>query len=188
MAWKKRPAQPQAERSGDRAKARNYAVELLSRQDHSTAVLYEKLCRRYTEEAAAFAVAEMVQLGYADDARYARGKARQLYGQHKSRRVIARALVEKGVPKELAAQTLEELYAEWGEELSARQQWEEEPQPEAADPEAAAALALVEKSYRRKLAEGRSDLVLAALQRRGFGYRTARAALRQAALAAESGQ
>ena len=44
-------------------------------------------------------------------------------------------------------------------------------------PDAAAALRLVEKSYGRRLAEGKRENVLAALARRGFSLRDARAAI-----------
>ena len=52
----------------------------------------------------------------------------------------------------------------------------------------AAMLRLVRRQYARRLAEGREDLVLAALARRGFSYRTARAALACAAQGAQPGE
>lgn len=160
MAWK-RPRVP-AEKCADRAAAREKALELLTGQEFSCQSLYQRLCRRFTEQAAAYAVSEMERLGVISDARYAAGRARSLLLQHKSRRAISDALRRKGIDRQLIAETLDALY---------------EAQPEETDPELEAAAALVRRQYARRLAEGRQDLVLAALARRGFSYRTARAAV-----------
>lgn len=183
MSWQRRPLPSAAERCEDPEQARQRALSWLADRDYSSGGLYEKLCRFYTARAAAYAVAEMVDRGYLDDERYARNQARLLYGQHRSRRIIGLKLAEKGVERDLAARVLDELYEEWGEELAAAAEWRPEQPPELADPETAAAAALVEKQYRSKLQAGRPDLVLAALQRRGFSYRAARAAV--AAVAAQ---
>jgi regulatory protein len=160
LPWQKRTLP--AERSADAAAAREKALDLLTGRDFACQELYERLCRRFTEEAAASAVAAMVGLGYLDDARYAAMKARILLAEHKSRRAAADVLRRKGLEKSLIADTLEALYAR------------EEGEPDA---DVLAAAALVKKQYRRKLAEGRADLVIAALARRGFSYGTAKAAL-----------
>ena len=47
------------------------------------------------------------------------------------------------------------------------------------DPELEAAAALVDSRYRKKLSIGRRDLVVAALQRRGFAYPTIKEAIRR---------
>ena len=47
------------------------------------------------------------------------------------------------------------------------------------DPELEAATALVDGHYRKKLEQGRKDLVIAALQRRGFGYATIKEAIQR---------
>ena len=47
------------------------------------------------------------------------------------------------------------------------------------DPELEAAAALVANRYRKKLADGRRDLVVAALQRRGFAYAVIKEAIRR---------
>lgn len=179
MAWKRRPLPQPAERSDDAAKARQRALDWLAGRDHSSTALYDKLRRYYTDRAAAQAVAEMVQLQFVDDERYARNLARSLYAQHRSRRVIGLKMAEKGVDRPLAARILDELYAEWEDELAAEADWAEQTGQDTpfTDPETAAAAALIEKSYQRKLQDGRPDLVLAALQRRGFSYRAAKAAL-----------
>ena len=165
MPWSKR--MPSAERSTDAAAAREKALDLLTGRDFGCQELYERLCRRFTQEAAAAAVAGMVELHYLDDARYAAQRARMYLAQHKSRRAIADALRQRGLDRVLIEDTLETLYTP-----------EDTPEGEdAPDAEALAAAALIEKHYQRKLAEGRRDLVLAALARRGFSYATSKKAL-----------
>ncbi len=160
MAWSKR--RYPVEKCAEKAPAREKALELLTGQDFSCQGLYERLCRRFTEEAAAYAVSEMIRLHLLDDARYARIRARGLLLQHKSRRAIADALRRKGVDRQIIEDTLDELY---------------ETQEPGEDPELSAAQSLVQRQYARRLAEGRQDLVLAALARRGFSYRVARDAV-----------
>lgn len=162
MPWQTRRP-PQEERCGDAAKARAKALEYLAAREHSSGELYERLCRRFTEQAAARAVAEMVEREYVDDARYAHAKARSLLCARKSRRAAAQALTRKGVSRQDAAAALDAVYA---------------ADEDGKDPELEAAKALVERRYRRKLQDGRQDLVVAALTRRGFSYPVIRAALR----------
>ena len=176
MAWKRRPLPQPTQRSDDAQQARQRALGWLTDRDFSSNGLYEKLRRTYTDQAAAQVVAEMVQLQYVDDERYARNLVRSLYGQHRSRRFIAGKLAEKGVERSLAARILDEVYEQWQQELTEEAEYYPD-ESAVTDPETAAALALIEKSYQRKLQDGRPDLVLAALQRRGFSYRAAKAAL-----------
>ena len=151
------------EKSTDAAKARARAMELLAGQELSSGQLYERLCRRYTEQAAAAAVAEMVQLDYVNDARYAEARAHSLLAARKSRRAAAQSLRQKGLAPAEVAGALEAVYA-----------------PEDGDdPELEAAAALVDSRYRKKLAIGRRDLVVAALQRRGFAYPVIKEAIRR---------
>lgn len=170
MPWARGRTLCEEEKSGDMAAAREKALDLLTGRDFAAEELYERLTRRFAEPAAAAAVAAVQQLGLLDDARYARQKVRSLQLQHKSRRAIAEALRTKGIDKALIGQVLEEAYAPPAD-----------ADGETADPELAAARALVERQYARKLAAGRDDLVLAALLRRGFAYRTARQAIAAAA-------
>ena len=93
MAFYRRRPRPDAEKCADPAKARASALEMLAGQEVSANILYERLCRRYTEQAAAAAVAEMVQLDYVNDARYAEARAHSLLAARKSRREIGRAHV-----------------------------------------------------------------------------------------------
>ena len=164
MAFYRRRPRPDAEKCADPAKARASALETLAGQEVSANMLYERLCRRYTEQAAAAAVAEMVQLDYVNDARYAEARAHSLLAARKSRRAAAQSLRQKGLAPAEVAGALEAVYA---------------PEDGGDDPELEAAAALVDSRYRKKLAIGRRDLVVAALQRRGFAYPTIKEAIRR---------
>lgn len=145
-------------------KAADKALQYLSMRDYASGELYQKLCQRFDEHSAAAAVAKAARLGLLNDEAFARHRAKSLMQRNKSRREIARHLAEKGIERELADAVLEELY--------------EQEQPEdAPDPETASALALLRKSYARKLAGGKRENVLAALARRGFSYAAVREAL-----------
>ena len=113
---------------------------------------------------AAAAVAEMVELDYVNDDRYAETRAHGLLMARKSRRAAAQNLRQKGLNSQQIEQALETVYAldENGE-----------------SPELEAAAALVASRYRKKLADGRRDLVVAALQRRGFAYAVIKEAIRR---------
>ncbi len=171
MAWQKKRLSPE-EKSDDVKKAIGRAVWHLSGRDHGAEELYEKLCRSFTEQAAAAAIAKMVEDCYLDDVRYAKNKANSLLFAHKSRREITRQLTQKGLDRSLIAQTLEELYAP--EETMGLYGTVEQR-----NPELDAAAVLIERRYLRKLEAGRKDLVIAALTRRGFSYGTIRTALAQ---------
>ena len=127
--------------------------------------LYERLCSRFTEQAAAAAVADMVELDYVNDDRYAEARAHGLLMARKSRRAAAQDLRQKGLSSAQIEQELESVYA---------------PDEDGEIPELEAAAALVESRYRKKLADGRRDLVVAALQRRGFAYPVIKEAIRRA--------
>ena len=127
--------------------------------------LYERLCSRFTEQAAAAAVADMVKLDYVNDDRYAEARAHGLLMARKSRRAAAQDLRQKGLSSAQIEQALESVYA---------------PDEDGESPELEAAAVLVESRYRKKLADGRRDLVVAALQRRGFAYPVIKEAIRRA--------
>ena len=102
MAFYRRRPRPDAEKCADPTKARASALETLAGQEVSANMLYERLCRRYTEQAAAAAVAEMVQLDYVNDARYAEARAHSLLAARKSRRAAAQSLRQKGLAPALS--------------------------------------------------------------------------------------
>ena len=166
MAFYSRNRRPLAEeeKSTDAAKARARAMELLAGQELSSGALYERLNRRYTEQTSAAVVAEMVQRDYVNDARYAETRAHGLLAARKSRRAAAQNLRQKGLAANEIQQALDAVYA---------------PNAFGEDPELEAATALVDGHYRKKLEQGRKDLVIAALQRRGFGYATIKEAIQR---------
>lgn len=152
------------EKCADPAKARARALDALSAQEMTSTQLYERLCARFTEQAAAAAVAEMVELDYVNDDRYAETRAHGLLMARKSRRAAAQNLRQKGLNSQQIEQALGTVYA---------------PDENGESPELEAAAALVVSRYRKKLADGRRDLVVAALQRRGFAYAVIKEAIRR---------
>lgn len=166
MAFYSRGRRPLAEekKSTDAAKARTRAMELLAGQELSSGQLYERLNRRYTQQTSAAVVAEMVQREYINDARYAETRAHALLAAKKSRRAAAQNLRQKGLAAGEIQQALDAVYT---------------PDASGEDPELEAAAALVEGHYRKKLEAGRRDLVIAALQRRGFSYSVIKEAIRR---------
>ncbi len=148
-------------RQSDTRKAVDRALDILALRDHAAGELYQKLCRKFDPHSAAAAVAKAEELGLLNDADFARRRAAELMRKRKSRREVEQDLAAKGVDRDTAAQVLEELYAP-----------EDGP-----DPEVAAACALVQRQYARKLAEGKRPQVMAALARRGFSYAVIRTAL-----------
>ena len=162
FGYKKRRPLTEEEKSSDVAKARARALETLAAQEVSSGQLYERLCRRFTEQAAAEVVAEMVQREYVNDERYAEARANSLLAARKSRRAAAQNLRQKGLSAQQVAAAWDVVYA---------------PDETGESPELSAAVALVESRYRQKLAIGRRDLVVAALQRRGFAYAIIKEAL-----------
>ena len=143
-------------RKSDTRKAVDRALDILALRDHAAGELYQKLCRRFDPHSAAAAVARAEELGLLNDADYARRRAAELLRKRKSRREIAADLNAKGIDRDTAAAVLEELFAD--------------PEDGTDSPELAAAVALIEKSYAGKLAEGKRPQVMAALARRGFPH------------------
>ena len=158
--YKRRRPKQEEEKCADPAKARARALDALASREMSSAQLYERLCYGFTEQAAAAAVAEMVELDYVNEAR-----AHSLLAARKSRRAAAQILRQKGLSGAQIEQALESVYA---------------PDADGESPELEAAAALVRSRYMKKLADGRRDLVVAALQRRGFAYSVIKEAIKRA--------
>lgn len=149
-------------KQSDTRRALDKAMDYLSLRDHASGELYQKLCRKFDEHSAAYAVARAGELGLLDDAGFARRRAAELLRKRKSRREILRDLAAKGIDRDTAAEAVEALY-DTGEEGE--------------NPELSAARALVERQYAAKLAAGKRDQVAAALARRGFSHAVIRAVL-----------
>ena len=163
-SYRPRRGGEEPEKCADPAKARARALDALSAREMTSTQLYERLCARFTEQAAAAAVAEMVELDYVNDDRYAETRAHGLLMARKSRRAAAQNLRQKGLNSQQIEQALETVYA---------------PDENGESPELEAAAALVRSRYMKKLADGRRDLVVAALQRRGFAYPVIKEAIRR---------
>ena len=149
-------------KQSDTRRALDKAMDYLSLRDHASGELYQKLCRKFDEHSAAYAVARAGELGLLDDAGFARRRAAELLRKRKSRREILRDLAAKGIDRDTAAQAVETLY---------------DAGPEGEDPELATARALVERQYAAKLAAGKREQVAAALARRGFSHAVIREVL-----------
>ena len=155
------PAVAELRRKSDARRALDKAMDLLALRDHAAGELYAKLCRRFDPHTAAAAVVRVGELGLLNDAGFARRRAAELLRKRKSRREILQDLAAKGIDRETAADALAALMPADGEE----------------DPDLASARALVERQYARKLAEGKTQQVMAALARRGFSHAVIRAAV-----------
>lgn len=142
-------------KQSDTRRALDKAMDYLSLRDHAAGELYQKLCRKFDEHSAAYAVARAGELGLLDDAGFARRRAAELLRKRKSRREILRDLAAKGIDRDTAAEAVEALY---------------DTDEDGENPELTAARALVERQYAAKLAAGKRDQVAAALARRGFSH------------------
>lgn len=158
----------------DARRALDKAMDLLALRDHAAGELYQKLCRKFDPHTAAAAVAKTGELGLLDDAGFARRRAAELLRKRKSRREILQDLAAKGVDRETAAAAVEALRPEDAAEAGE-------------DPDLASARALVARQYARKLAEGKTQQVMAALARRGFSHSVIKAAVGEAVEELEMG-
>ncbi|MPM48777.1 Regulatory protein RecX [bioreactor metagenome] len=140
----------------DERRAKDKALNYLSLRAYGSAELSQKLCRVFDEDTAAAAVAEMARLGLLDDEAFARRRAAWWQQQGKSTRDIRAKLLALGLPRDLIDAALGSL---------------------AGDADEAALRRVIEKQYLAKLARGEREKVLAALARRGFSPRLARAVL-----------
>lgn len=143
-------------------KAKDKALQYLSLRDYASGELYDKLRLKFEDHAAAAAVASMNELGLLNDAAFARHRTKYLMARNKSKSQVRRHLTEKGVQREIIEEVLEEFYQEL---------------EDGSRPEVATAVKLIEKSYGRKLMDGKRENVLAALARRGFSMSDAREAI-----------
>lgn len=140
----------------DERRAKDKALNYLSLRAYGSAELSQKLCRVFDEDTAGAAVAEMARLGLLDDEAFARRRAAWWQQQGKSTRDIRAKLLALGLPRDLIDAALGSL---------------------AGDADEAALRRVIEKQYLAKLARGEREKVLAALARRGFSPRLARAVL-----------
>lgn len=162
--WLQRDAEvtpPQLEdlrREDEVRQAKEKAMDCLSAAAQTGGMLREKLRRRYSEEAVEVAVCRMEELGLINDLDYSRRFAADAVNlRYYPKRRIAAELQRKGVSEEILSEVLAEITEETEIKTASR---------------------LLEKQYREKLCDRRErDKVKAALQRRGFGCETIRAAV-----------
>lgn len=162
--WLQRDAEvtpPQLEdlrREDEVRQAKEKAMDCLSAAAQTGGMLREKLRRRYSEEAVEAAVCRMEELGLINDLDYSRRFAADAVNlRYYPKRRIAAELQRKGVSEEILSEVLAEITEETEIKTASR---------------------LLEKQYREKLCDRwERDKVKAALQRRGFGCETIRAAV-----------
>lgn len=130
FGYQKRRPLTEEEKSSDVAKARAGHWKRWPRRKSPPASCMSGSAARFTEQAAAEVVAEMVQREYVNDERYAEARAHSLLAARKSRRAAARNLRQKGLSAQQVAAALEAVYA---------------PDEEGENPELSAAVALVEE-------------------------------------------
>ena len=139
----------------DERKAKDKALYFISLRDYASKELFDKLKLTFDEDTSSFAVSEMQRLDLINDAAFAVHRAKYLARQNKSVRTIKQVLSQKGICEEDIAAALDE----------------------AMPADDCACLAIIKKSYMRKLESGDTDKVIAALARRGFSYGAIKSAL-----------
>lgn len=104
--------------SEELAKALRYATAVLTRRDHAEGELAAKLGRKgYPEEIVAAVLQKLRGWGYLDDGRFARSRAEAaIRGGKGYGRKIAADLQAKGIDRDLAAEVLQGVTAEYPEE------------------------------------------------------------------------
>lgn len=140
-------------------RAKSRALWYLDRADRTEKGLYRKLCEAgFDKKASAAVVARFVEVGLLDDRRFAENFAERCRDANISPRETVRKLYEKGIPYDMAKETVAET--ETDEETQIR--------------------ALIEKKYARKMElENGAEKVYAALIRKGFSFSAVRNVLKK---------
>jgi len=135
----------------------DYAMKYLQMRLHSTAELRRKLVRReYGESVVDGVIADLLRMGYLDDARFAKTKAMSAAEhKHHGRRRAFVELLKAGVKKDVADAALNDVYDKTDSTAAARMLAEKK----------AASLKKLEPAVARRRLAGM-------LMRRGFDYET----------------
>ena len=143
----------------ERRRAKERALYLLEYRDHSKKELIDKLCRSYSKEISQEIADKMEQLGFLDDAKYAKNLAkRQLLQKKLGKPRAVYELCLKGIPKELAQEAVENIETDPIEQICE----------------------LFSKKYPDAVeAINVEKRAVAAAARRGYGYRDIRTALKR---------
>ncbi len=104
-------------REAETGRARERALSLLARREHSRAELSRKLLQRgFDADSAARAVASLVEAGYADDARFADAWIRsKLQRRPQGRAALRAGLARAGVDRETAEAAIDRVVDDDGE-------------------------------------------------------------------------
>lgn len=134
----------------DYVRAKSRVLWYLDRSDHTEKGLYDKLIKaKFSPEASAKVISNLVEYGLLDDNRYAKRYAERLFEANTSKRQIYYKLCEKGISRELAKETVDALPTDETEQIKA----------------------LIEKKYKNKLNDKESvKKVYSALIRKGFSF------------------
>jgi regulatory protein len=137
----------------------DYAMKYLQARLHGTAELRRKLARReYGQTVIDGVLADLVRMGYLDDARFARTRALSAAEhKHHGRRRAFVELLKAGVKRDVADAALDDVYAKSDSTAAARMLAEKK----------AASLKKLEPAVARRRLAGM-------LMRRGFDYETIR--------------
>ncbi len=162
--------------------AKQKAFSLISRRSHSRKELAEKLRRTFSAETAEEVIEYLQCNGYISDEEFATARARQLAKRNKSLNEIKGDLLQKGVDRDIAYSVISALEnVESGDENFENDDYSEYNNYSANEnySEHAACIKIIQKSYMRKLENGESEKVIAALMRRGFSYSVTKKAIEQ---------
>ena len=139
-------------------RAYNYAVNLLSRRDHSERELVTKLAQKGYTDGAEEAIAKLRNGGYVSDERFARLFVRELQTLKKyGKKRIEQELYRKGIDREIIREVLDETEFEQNELVS-----------------------LIERKYGRYLSDEKGVAkTINGLLRMGYSYGEIRDALKE---------
>lgn len=139
-------------------RARSRALWLLDSRDYTQKGMYDKLRRLYGDFAANDAASYCAQIGLIDDERYATRLASLMSERGISDREAVRRLVQKGVPRDIAADAVGQAESDPAAQLDE----------------------IIKKKYAARLSMGdrkETQRVVAALARKGFGFGDIRSAV-----------
>lgn len=143
----------------DYRRAKSRALWYLDRGDYTEKSMYLKLLRAgFEKRACAAAIARLTEYGIIDDRRFAERFCERLIESNISKCEALHKMLEKGVPYDMAKETLDSADADEDAQLAA----------------------LIEKKYESKLSQPHGiEKVYAALVRKGFSYSAVRNALKK---------
>ena len=146
-------------KESDYIRAKSRGMWFLEKADYSEKTLYEKIVAGgISHTAAARAVARIKELGLIDDQKFASRLANRLSETNVSKREAYVKLMNKGIPKEVIKETLDNTEFDEGEQIKA----------------------VIDKKYRAKMdTKENIQKVYAALIRKGFSYSAVSEAIRK---------